>query len=243
MARRTFLTGLLTCPVCAAAEVPEWDYDNAGPEKWAALDPAYSMCGTGEQQSPVNLHDGIKAQLPKLQLNWKSEKFGVWNNRHTIQLNASDESFIEVGREKFDLVQFHFHSPSEHAIDGKRAAMEAHFVHRRKDGHLAVLGVLLVPGGHNATFRAIMNIAPGQPDTRLISPFSINPNELLPRSLQATWRYEGSLTTPPCSQTVDWIILGQATSVAQLDIELFRRIFPINARPLQPLNRRYLLRS
>jgi carbonic anhydrase len=106
-----------------------------------------------------------------------------------------------------------------------------------------VLGVLLVPGGHNTAFSAIMKTAPRQPDAKLLSPFPINPSELLPGSLQSAWRYEGSLTTPPCSQIVDWIIFDQAISVAQPDIELFQRIFPANARPLQALNRRYLLRS
>jgi|HubBroStandDraft_5_1064220.scaffolds.fasta_scaffold26430_2 carbonic anhydrase len=244
MSRRSFLAGLVACPVCAAgANIPEWDYDNSGPRKWAALDPGFSICGTGEQQSPVNLHDGLKAQLPKLQLHWKNEKFTIWNNRHTIQLNVRAGNFAEVGPEKFDLIQFHFHTPSEHAIDGKRTAVEAHFVHSQKSGRLAVLGVLLVPGGHNAAFSAIMNTAPNRPDAKLVSPFPISPSELLPGSLQSTWRYEGSLTTPPCSQIVDWIIFDQAVSVAQPDIELFQRIFPANARPLQPLNRRYLLRS
>lgn len=241
--RRRFL-GLLACPVCAAAaEAPVWDYDNSGPRKWPALDPAFRICGDGEQQSPVNLHDGVKAQLPQLQLNWKNERFTIWNNRHTIQLNAPEGSFVEVGTEKFDLVQFHFHTPSEHAIEGRRTAMEAHFVHSHKSGRVAVLGVLLVPGGQNGVFAAIMNSAPRQPDAKLLSPLPVNPRELLPASLQSTWRYEGSLTTPPCSQIVDWIIFDRTIAVAQPDIELFQRIFPANARPLQPLNRRYLLRS
>lgn len=244
IARRRFLAGLFSCPICvAAAAAPEWNYGDAGPRQWASLNPAFRVCGNGDQQSPVDLHDGIKARIPEVRLNWKKEKLTVWNNHHTIQIAAPEGSFIEIGQEKPNFVQFHFHSPSEHAIAGRRAAMEAHFVHQDKNERIAVLAVLLVPGGRNAAFSAIMNIAPTQPDGKVSTSSPIDPRELLPASLESSWRYEGSLTTPPCSQTVDWIIFDPAVSVAQADIDLFRRIFPMNARPLQPLNRRYLLRS
>jgi len=242
--RRKFIGGLLACPVCAAAgAAPEWNYGTAGPDKWAKLDPAFGVCGSGDQQSPIDLRDGIKADIPKLEITWKKDRFTVVNNGHTVQLSAANGSAMQVGHEKLDLVQFHFHTPSEHAIAGKRSAMEVHFVHQHKDGHLAVLAALLTVGGRNGAFSAIMKAAPKQKDAKATLEASIDPAELIPASIQSTWRYEGSLTTPPCSQTVDWIIFDQTISVAQADIDAFRAIFPNNARPLQPNARRYLLRS
>lgn len=243
ISRRQFFAGLLACPICAVeAEAPQWNYDNASPQKWADLDPAFKICGLGDQQSPVNLHDGIKAKLPPLHVNWKAEAFKAWNNQHTIQLNAHSDSCAVIGTTTFNLVQFHFHTPSEHAIQGQRAAMEVHFVHKHEDGRLLVLGALITPGEANDAFSAIMQVAPVLPGEQMLG-CAINPHRLLPKSLDSAWRYEGSLTTPPCSQIVDWIVFQDTVSVAQADIDKFKQLFPMNARPLQPLDRRYLLFS
>lgn len=242
--RRSFVAALLSCPACiAAAAGPEWNYTSAGPARWASLDPKFAVCGTGDQQSPVDLRDGIKADLPPFRLNWKKEAFQLRNNGHTIQADVPAGSTLGIGSLEFTLLQFHFHSPSEHAIAGKRSAMEGHFVHRHSDDHLAVVAALIVPGGSNAAFSAIMQAAPAKSGaTAAVSP-PIDPRDLLPGNLAATWRYEGSLTTPPCSQIVDWIVCNETVAVPQNAIDRFRRIYPMNARPLQPLDRRYLLRS
>jgi carbonic anhydrase len=205
------------------------------------LDPANRICASGDQQSPVDLHDGIRAVLPPVTPHWQTGASRVTNNGHTIQLDANPGGWTGVGDRRADLVQFHFHTPSEHAVDGQRSVMEAHFVHQLGDG-LAVLGVLLTGGARNDAFGTIMSAAPAQPGEATLSQ-PLNPIALLPQLLSAAWRYEGSLTTPPCSQTVSWIVLEQSVAIAQSDVDAFRRLFPMNARPLQPLNRRYLLRG
>ncbi|HEY1448556.1 MAG TPA: carbonic anhydrase family protein [Caulobacteraceae bacterium] len=245
LARRHLLLGLAACPICAgaarSAEGPHWNYGDEGPEKWASLDPANSVCSAGDQQSPVDLHDGVRVQLPAISPNWRSDPLKVTNNGHTLQLNTDPGSNTAIGDGRAELVQFHFHTPSEHAVEGRRSAMEAHFVHKLGDG-LAVLGVLLSAGPANSAFHAIMAAAPAKTGEAGAAQ-AFDPRTLLPRDLGAAWRYEGSLTTPPCSQTVAWVVFEESVTVAQADIDAFKAIFPMNARPLQPLNRRFLLRG
>lgn len=244
MNRRHFVSRLLACPVCVATCIgQEWNYGDAGPEKWGGIDRSFSACAAGDQQSPVDLRDGIHADLPRLQIRLPKDNLTVSNNGHTIQVSAPGGSSIEVGASNYSISQFHFHTPSEHAIAGKDEAMEVHFVCTHSDGKLTVLAALLAPGGRNAALSAIMEIAPGRPDGKAMTASPIEAGELLPSDLRSTWRYAGSLTTPPCSQTVDWIVFDRVVSVADRDIARFRQIFPMNARPRQPLNRRYLLRS
>jgi carbonic anhydrase len=172
---------------------------------------------------------------------WKPLAYSVVNNGHTIQANAPAGNGMILGTDRFDLKQFHFHTPSEHALNGRRLAMEAHFVHAQASGRLAVIGVFLVPGRANPAFAAVMAAAPKEEgEDELEKPLDIRP--FLPRS-RALFRYEGSLTTPPCSEVVDWNVYEQPVEVAQKDIDLFRAIFPMNARPLQSVNRRFLLKS
>jgi carbonic anhydrase len=242
MHRRDFLLASLFSPLAGAATA-DWNYTNAGPARWGELDGGFKLCSTGDQQSPVDLHDGIHAQLPPVHLDWKTAKCTISNNGHTIQVGAPEGSFVEVGSMKAPLTQLHFHAPSEHAVAGNRAPMEVHFVHQGSDGGITVLAVLLAAGGQNAEFSAIIGAAPKEANGKVSSESAIDPSKLLPADRSRTWRYRGSLTTPPCSQNVDWIIFEQPLSVAQADIDRFRSIFPLDARPLQPLNRRFLLQG
>jgi carbonic anhydrase len=242
--RRTFLAGLLSCPACSRALGAEWNYSDHGPREWPRLDSAFSVCGDGSQQSPVDLDGALQAIVPPLRVRWQAGRTVIWNNGHTIQVLAPEGSLLDVGSSApIPLVQFHFHTPSEHAIAGKRAAMEAHFVHQQKTGAITVLAVLLKGGGQNADFSTIMKAAPRQPGGKTTSPAPLDPERLLPSSRKRTWRYRGSLTTPPCSETVDWIVCEKQIAVDDADIARFRAIYSMNARPLQPLNRRYLIES
>jgi carbonic anhydrase len=246
MQRRSFIASLLACPVLAQVPTgtltPDWNYDSAGPAKWDSLSPAFSICGTGDQQSPVDLRNGIKAQVAPVHLSWMSGKLTVVNNGHSIQTNVPPGSFVMIGPEQFNLTQFHFHLPSEHAVSGKQSAMEAHFVHMHADGRLAVLGALLEPGEPNLAFSAIMKVAPAMAGGEAQTESVVDPRQMIPASLES-WRYEGSLTAPPCSQNVSWVVFARTVTVAQSDIDAFRKIFRTNARPLQKVNRRYLLRG
>jgi carbonic anhydrase len=240
--RRKFLLGLMACPLCAnsaSAEGPHWEYE--APEKWSEVDPAFKICSAGQEQSPIDPKEAIPANFGRLAIDWKPQAFAIVNNGHTIQANAGPGSSLRIGKDKYELKQFHFHTPAEHAVNGARAAMEVHFVHARPDGKLAVVGAFMNGGGKNSAFSSIMRAAPtSEGEARLGKP--INPRSLAPTQ-GPLYRYEGSLTTPPCSEVVDWNIFAAPVRVAQADIEAFKKIFPHNARPLQSLNRRFVLRG
>lgn len=174
-----------------------------------------------------------------------------------------DGSLLRVGRASYEMIEFHFHSPSEHAVDGKRAAMEIHFVHRQaKNGgfgsdpvhggndwqaepraatqSFGVVGVFIEPGLANAAFAEIAKSMPPQAGGE--ASIMVAPTALLPRSLRY-WTYAGSLSTPACSEVVTWMVLREPIRVAQADIDRFRALYPNSARPLQPRNRRFVLQS
>lgn len=240
------LTGLAFCPICKpvlAAEKAHRNYEgNDGPAKWGDRDAANKACSAGLQQSPINIVNPIKSELPALTLNWATRADTITNNGHTIQINFVKGSSLLLGAAQYRLIQLHFHRPSEHTIAGKRFAMEAHFVHEGLDGAIAVVGVLIVPGKMNATFSQIVKTMPTTEGLPIIADPDINPNSLLPAA-RAYYRYSGSLTTPPCSEVVEWLILTEPIQVSDSDIASFAQLYPMNARPAQKESRRYVLRS
>jgi carbonic anhydrase len=147
-----------------------------------------------------------------------------------------------VGDTRYKLLQVHFHRPSEHMVAGKSFPMEAHFVHRAESGALAVVGVLMSTGKANAAFAKIAATMPGTEGPAVKADAGFNPNDMLPRKL-SYYRYPGSLTTPPCSETVEWLLLTNSITVAEADVAAFARLYPLNARPVQRDNRRYVLQS
>ncbi len=242
MHRRGFLAGVLSCPLCAqAVRAAEADWNYETPNKWGELDPAFKLCSIGREQSPIDLENAVPANIDRLVIEWEPQAFAIVNNGHTIQANAEPGGFLRIGEEKYELKQFHFHAPAEHALNGERAAMEVHFVHAQPGGKLAVVAAFLTAGGKNTAFSRIMKVAPAaEGEARLERP--LNPRALAQKQ-GPLYRYEGSLTTPPCAEVVDWNIFAAPVRVARADIDAFRRIFPNNARPLQPINRRFLLRG
>jgi carbonic anhydrase len=244
------LAGLALCPICApsgfAAEdshAHHWGYQGeAGPARWGDLDAANRVCSLGSQQSPIDISPTIGANLYPLELSWADKASTIVNNGHTIQLNFAEGSTLKLGGVKFTLLQVHFHRPSEHLIDGRNFPMEAHFVHRSAAGGLAVIGVLMEAGKTNAAFNRIVSTMPESEGPPVKADPAINPNALLPGKL-GYYRYEGSLTTPPCSEIVDWIVLTDRIEVAPADIAAFARLYQMNARPVQKDNRRFVLQS
>jgi carbonic anhydrase len=239
------LAGLAVCPVCTssgfAAEGAHWSYEGeAGPAKWGDLDAANKACSIGSQQSPIDIGPTVKSQLQPLRLAWGKTADTIVNNGHTIQLGFAEGSTLELGGTTYKLAQVHFHRPSEHLIGGKNFPMEAHFVHRAESGALAVVGVLLTEGKANATFAKIVATMPAKEGPAVKADSSINPNGLLPAKLSYC-RYEGSLTTPPCSEVVDWLLLTTPMQVAASDVASFAKLYPMNARPAQKENRRFVL--
>jgi carbonic anhydrase len=241
------LAGLALCPICApagfAAEGPHWSYEgSAGPAKWGELDEANKACALGSQQSPIDIGTTVKSRLPALDIKWGKSPDTIVNNGHTIQLNFAEGSTLQFGGLTYKLLQMHFHRPSEHLIGGKNFPMEAHFVHRAETGALAVVGVLLAEGDANAAFGKIMATMPATEGPPVKADAGIDPNSLLPAKL-GYYRYPGSLTTPPCAEIVEWLLLTDPVQVATSDIASFTRLYPMNARPAQKDNRRYVLQS
>lgn len=256
MKRRAFLRGaagigaLTACSVCnsliarAAGKGAHWGYEGEeGPKHWGDLSKDYAACGAGHEQSPVDLGKPVSSVLSDLSIEWGATGIDVVNNGHTIQANADPGSRVVQAGKAHKLAQFHFHHPSEHAVAGKRFPMEAHFVHAADDGALAVLGVFMEGGASGGpvvdTIDAIWKVAPKSKGKSKGSG-KIVPAHLLP-SDRAVYRYAGSLTTPPCSEIVSWTVFKTPIKVRQAQIETFAKLFPMNARPLQAINRRFLL--
>lgn len=240
------LTGLAFCPLCTppgfAAE-RHWGYEGDGPAKWGDLDPANRACSVGSQQSPVDIGETIKAQLPPLKMTWAKAAETIVNTGNTIQLNMGDSSVLSMGSGgNYRLVQFHFHRPSEHTINGASFPMEVHFVHSNTVGALAVVGVLMTGGRPNKVFNTIVLTMPNRAGPPIKADPKIDPNALLPGK-RSYYRYSGSLTTPPCAETVDWFLLTESIQVADADIASFAALYKMNARPVQKQNRRFVLRS
>ena len=240
------LGGLLLCPLCAAnsrAADVHWSYEGAsGPAKWGDLDAADRVCSVGSQQSPLDIGPTIRAQLAPLKIAWAKSADTIVNNGHTIQLTGQPGSMLTVGQDQYTLVQFHFHRPSEHLIGGKSFPMEAHFVHRNDAGTLAVVGVLLATGKPNAAFSKIVSTMPASEGAPVKADPAIDPNALLPAN-RGYYFYEGSLTTPPCSEVVNWLLLTEPVQVGAADVASFAKLYSLNARPVQQQNRRFVLRS
>ncbi|MBW4647461.1 MAG: carbonic anhydrase [Kastovskya adunca ATA6-11-RM4] len=222
----------------------EWGYIGAeGPENWSSLSSTYSACRAGLQQSPINLQGAIEAELPDVEISYNSVPLKIINNGQTIQVNTVPGNRLIINGEEYELLQFHFHHPSEHTVEGEAYPMEAHFVHQNRKGELAVLGVLLKEGAENQALMPVWAAIPQQKSPeKSISGTQIDLAQMLPVE-RDSFRYFGSLTTPPCSEIVRWIVLEQPVEVSTAQIEKFSKLFPLNARPIQPLNRRYLLRS
>ena len=222
-------------------EGAHWAYEGAGgPQAWGSLNEANKACASGQEQSPIDLTGGVDAEVSNIALHWKPGNWNVINNGHTIQVEGKDGGYATIDGERFDLLQFHFHTPSEHTIDGHNYPMEVHFVHKNAEGRLAVIGVLMMPGGDNPLFTTIMDKAPKEEGS--VSAGMVEQRGLI-APINGMYRYQGSLTTPPCSETVLWTVLSTPILVSQEDVARFQALFPTNARPVQPINRRYVLRD
>ena len=251
MQRRSVLkmlgaSALLSCPFCAATaqaagkKSAHWSYGGEdGPKHWGDLDHAFAACSTGQQQSPVDLRGSTSAEIDDVKTFWQPQKLDILNNGHTIQVNTQAGSFMVLDGRRFDLLQFHFHHPSEHKVHGQQFPMEVHFVHKSAEGDLGVLGVFLAEGEENPTISTIWNNVAVRGGSRRGETF-IEPNSLLPQE-RSYFRYAGSLTTPPCSEVVNWAVMSQPITVSRRQIDAFANLYPMNARPVQSLNRRFIL--
>ena len=223
-------------------EQAEWGYGvENGPTAWGQLSPEYALCAVGMHQSPIDLVNPTAAALPAIAFNYQPTALRIQNNGHTIVVASSQENSIEVDSTRYELLQFHFHAPSEHTVAGQSFAMEMHLVHQNEDGALAVIGVLIERGGEHAAFNSLWAHLPSTPGAaQQIEQVAIDAGALLP-SARAYYRYDGSLTTPPCSEGVQWFVLTTPIALSEAQIDAFAAIVHGNNRPVQPLNGRQLL--
>ena len=217
----------------AAHSAIHWGYEGAGaPGNWAKLDPEYALCGNGKRQSPIDIRDGIQVDLEPIQFDYKPANFRVSDNGHAIQVTLMGGSVSVLGQ-RYILKQFHFHKPSEEVINGKSYDMVAHLVHQSDQGKLAVVAVLFERGNENPVMQTVWNNLPLEKGDDVTPPSqTIDPMRLLPEQ-RGYFTYMGSLTTPPCTEGVLWMVLKQPVPVSAEQIAIFSRLYNNNARPIQ----------
>ncbi len=238
-----FLVACFAAVNASAGETSHWGYSgHQGPEHWGSLNPEYTMCAEGKNQSPINLTGMIESELPPIAINYRPGGNAVLHNGHTIQVNYTPGNTITVSGHEFELKQFHFHAPSENTIEGQSYPMEAHFVHADQDGNLAVVALMFKPGEMNAELEKAWARMPAKPGITQPLVEEINAGLLLPRD-RHYYRFNGSLTTPPCSEGVLWLVMKASASASKAQIQKFSDIMKHpNNRPLQPVNARAILK-
>ncbi|MEL6332454.1 MAG: carbonic anhydrase family protein [Cyanobacteria bacterium J06626_26] len=232
LTRRIFLkfsfAGLL-------GQITGWDYGNeSGPTHWAELSAAYHTCGDGQRQSPIDL-DITQAQVAAISFDYHPIAIDLLNNGRTLQQTGDDSCTLTLDNKIYQLLQFHIHTPSEHTHGGIHYPMELHLVHRHSPtGALAVVGVWLKPGNEQPELAILNKHLPQQPGEQMANSTSINPGHLLPNN-HSLVRYSGSLTTPPCSEGVTWLVLTTPIEASTQQLDTFHNLLGDNARPLQRL--------
>lgn len=233
----------MTEPAKAKSHIGEvhWSYEGEnGPQAWGKLKPEFNLCAIGKRQSPINIDDGntLIGPAEPIQFSYTPSNGTVVNNGHTIQVDVQGDNSITVRGTNYKLLQFHFHTPSEEQVNNKRFAMVAHLVHKNDEGQLAVVAVLLEQGNTNSLIDKVWTYMPLDANDRVRMPREmINLSDLLPTD-QRYYQFMGSLTTPPCSEGVLWLVLKQPMQLNRAQFRLFTQLYPNNARPVQSLNAR-----
>ena len=222
-----------------------WSYEGqTGPEHWGLLDPTYATCSEGKEQSPININTSqVTESITKdIKIHYRPTKITVKNDGHTIVVNTKNKNnHVQIGENTYILEQFHFHTPSEHQLNGMHDPMELHLVHKDKNGKITVIGILIEEGKENNILNSIWTVLPKeQTELQVLEPIDIK--QMLPEN-EPSFLYQGSLTTPPCTEGVKWIVFEQPIEMSKEQIEKFQKIFPDNHRPVQPLNERSIYKT
>ncbi len=220
-----------------------WSYKGeTGPAHWGKLDKNFFMCEKGQNQTPINIVGDYSVNLEKFTLNYGKKATKWFNNGHTVEVAFAPGNTLKIDGKTFELKQFHFHTPSENHINGVSYPMEAHFVHLSKDGKIAVLTVMFVEGKKNPYMQKLINKMPKKKgDSYDIRGLNLKPEGMLPTNLDKYYRFNGSLTTPPCSEGVRWMVLKQPVEMSRAQFATFEKVLDHNNRPLNPLNARKVL--
>jgi carbonic anhydrase len=226
-----------------------WDYEGPrGAGHWSELDNAYHTCNHGREQSPIDIRDPQKAELPALHFEYVAEPIKyVINNRYTIRVNYHDRagtgSYLVMGDKRYQLTQFHFHHPSEEYVNGKPYDMVLHLMHQGSDGEVVAVAVFLKPGRANSTIAQVWQHMPKAEGQVAVPGVTLNPAGMLPQDTAAYYLYKGSQTAPPCTEGVTWLVLKSPVEIAPEQLKAFASLYPHDVRPLQPLNARKVLET
>lgn len=224
----------------------EWSYDEeTGPNHWGEMDPTFSACTEGNEQSPINIDSSqvkMGEELENIEIQYEPSQLSIINNGHSIQATpAAPSNSIVIEGKEYKLAQFHFHTPSEHQINGQQMDMELHLVHQDANGELAVLGVMIQEGKENEKLAPIWDVLQmNESENDINIDETVDIQALLP-SDQTTYSYNGSLTTPPCTEEVKWIVFEEPIEMSKEQIQAYQKVFPENQRPVQPLNEREII--
>jgi carbonic anhydrase len=226
----------------ADTHAPHWGYGDA--PKWGELSADFKECKLGKEQSPIDIQTKAteKAKLGAIGFNYKAGAGEVVNNGHTIQVNLADAGSVTLPAGNYQLLQFHFHTPSEEKVNGKNFPMVAHLVHKSAAGNLGVVAVMFKEGKENAALASVFESMPAKEGGKSELKAKLNAADFLPAD-KAYYAFKGSLTTPPCSEGVAWQVMKQPVEVSKAQIGAFRKLFKMNARPVQPLNGRKVQES
>jgi len=240
--RLTALLMALSAIGTACASAPHWSYEEkAGPARGGERAENYETCHNGKFQSPIDIKNAIDGKLPPLGLEFHTSAETLVNNGHTIQVSVDDEDDFMLDGEVFQLKQYHFHTPSENQIAGRSFPLEAHFVHSNAAGELAVVAVMFDIGKENPALNPILAAIPPQLNHAVAVDKQVNLRPLFPTDLHY-YRFSGSLTTPPCSEGLRWLVIKQPVTLSEAQLDAFRQALKTsNNRPLQPLHGRLIV--
>ncbi len=220
-----------------------WGYTGEeSPEHWASLEDQFALCASGENQSPINITSHFDADLPPLWFAYQAPASNVLNNGHTIQVDIAKGSRITLDNQAFVLKQFHFHTPSENTINGKRFPLEAHFVHLNEaTHHYAVVAVMFEEGEENALLQQLWQKMPVENGQKTALEIPLSYSQLLPND-KDYYQFNGSFTTPPCTEGVRWYVLKKPMTVSKVQVAEFLGVMKHpNNRPVQNVNARVIV--
>ncbi len=218
----------------ALAEEAEWGYEGEiGPAHWGELSPDYATCATGTQQSPIDIPSTALTNPADLRFGYQPSNLNSVNTGHSVQTDYDPGSFLQVDGQSYELLQFHLHNPSEHTVDGNATPLSLHLVHKDSRGEIAVVNVFLVEGEYNAALAPFFGNLLVKEGKTTVPGASVNAAEILPND-RSYWRYNGSLTTPLCTEGVKWFVLTTPVEVSAEQIAAHNAICSGNARPTQP---------
>lgn len=220
-----------------------WSYEGEGaPANWAKMRADYAICGAGKRQSPIDIREGIRVNLEAIKFDYTPTQFRILDTGQALRVSVGSGLGLRVMGKRFELSHLEFRRPAEERVNGRSYDMSVHLVHRSDDGQTAVVAVLMEKGVEHPLIQTLWDNLPLERDVEVAPEAAIDLNALLPEN-RAYWTFMGSLTTPPCTEGVLWMVMKQPVQVAADQVAIFSRVYRANARPVQPANGRLVKES